>query len=370
MQVPLLDLKPQYQQLKNEIDAAIAELCASQMFILGPKVTSFEDNAAKYCRSNFACAVSSGSDALLMALMAEGIGHGDEVITSPYTFFATAGAINRVGATPVFVDIDPLSYTIDISQIENKITPRTRAIIPVHLYGQTANTLPVIELAKKAGLVVIEDAAQAIGAQCQGKDAGTMGDYGCLSFFPSKNLGAFGDAGMVLSQDEDKAKRVVSIRNHGMEPKYYHKMVGGNFRMDALQAAILDIKIKHLDEWTAKRQKNAELYDKLFADVPGIVTPSVAPWCTRHVRNQYIIRIKDGKRQKVWDGLKAASIGCDVYYPVPLHIQECFKSLGYKNGDFPESEKAALETLAIPIYPDLTEAQITFVAESIISLLA
>ena len=228
---------------------------------------------------------------------------------------------------------------------------------------------PILEIAKKHGLVVIEDAAQAIGAEYMGRRVGSMGDYGCLSFYPSKNLSAFGDAGMVTTQVQEKANMVTMLRNHGMNPKYYHKYVGGNFRMDALQALVLNVKIKYLDQWTEKRQANAALYDSLFNDVPGVVTPSIASWATRHVRNQYVLRILDGKRQKVWDGLKAASIGCDVYYPVPLHLQECFAPLGYAKGDFPESEKAASETIAIPIYPELAEEQIRYVAATIIGLI-
>ena len=369
MKVPLLDLKLQYQQLKGEIEPAMLAFCAEQMCILGPHVEAFETALAEKCGARHCCGVSSGSDALILALMAEGIGAGDEVITSPYTFFATGGAIHRVGAKPVFVDIEPKSFTIDTSKIEEKITPRTKAIMPVHLYGQTAEMGTIMQLAKKHNLIVIEDAAQAILSQWQGKCAGAIGDYGCTSFFPSKNLGCFGDGGAVLTQDDAKAAMVHRMRNHGMEPKYYHSVVGGNFRIDALQALVLKIKLKYLDDWTSKRQANAAMYDKLFDGVEGVVRPVVAPWCTRHVRNQYIIRILGGKRQKVWDALKAAEVGCDVYYPVPLHLQECFKFLGYRQGDFPESEKAAAETLAIPIYPDLTRQQIEYVASIIIGAL-
>ena len=369
MQVPLLDLKQQFRQFKAELMPQIEALCDNQSFILGEPVATFEKTAAAYCGAGFSCAVTSGSDALIIALMAEGIGAGDEVITTPYTFFATAGAIARVGAKPVFVDIEPSSYTIDAGKIEAAVTAKTKAIIPVHLYGQAANMGPIMEVAKKHNLIVIEDAAQAIGAEYLGKRAGSMGDYGCLSFYPSKNLSAFGDAGLVTTQTEAKANMVTMLRNHGMNPRYYHKYVGGNFRMDALQALVLNVKIKYLDQWTEKRQANAALYDSLFNGLPGVVTPAIAPWATRHVRNQYILRILDGKRQLVWDGLKAAGIGCDVYYPVPLHLQECFASLGYGKGDFPESEKAAAETIAIPIYPELTEEQIRYVAATIIGLI-
>ena len=370
MNVPLLDLKPQYQLLKDEIQAEIAELCETQLFILGPKVEAFEKNVAEYSQTRFACGVSSGSDALIVSLMAEGIGYGDEVITSPYTFFATAGAISRVGATPVFVDIEPVAYTIDATKIEKAITSRTKAIIPVHLYGQTADMDPIMDIARRHNLLVIEDTAQAIGSEFRGRRAGSIGDYGCLSFFPSKNLGGFGDAGMVLTQDEDKYKRLKTFRNHGMEPKYHHQFIGGNFRIDALQATILNIKLKYLDEWTHGRQKNAADYAELLADVPGLSLPATAPWCTRHVCNQFIIRIADGKRQEVWDGLKMAGIGCDVYYPVPLHLQPCFKALGYAKGDFPVSEQAAEETLAIPIYPELSHIQKEYIANTLKALLS
>lgn len=369
MQIPLLDLKSQFKELKNEIMPAIEAVCDSQMFILGENVAKFETSAANYCHVKHAVAVSSGSDALLMALMAEGIGAGDEVITTPYTFFGTAGAVHRVGAKCVFVDINPATYNIDATKIEAAITPRTKAIMPVHLYGQAADMDAIMAIARKHSLTVIEDAAQAIGAECNGKTVCSIGDYGCSSFFPSKNLGAFGDAGLVTANDDARANMLVYLRNHGMNPKYYHKYIGGNFRMDALQAVILDIKIKYLDGWTAQRQKNADVYDRLFAGTEGIVTPQLAPWCTRHVRNQYIIRIKGGKRQQVWDGLKAAGVGCDVYYPLPLHLQECFQYLGYKKGDFPESELAAQETLAIPIYPGLTEEQINYVADTVKKLI-
>ena len=368
MNIPLLDLKSQFRELKSEIMPVMEEICDSQMFILGENVSRFEASAAAYCKTRHALAVSSGSDALLMALMAEGIGNGDEVITTPYTFFATAGAIHRVGAKCVFVDIEPDTFNINPALIEAAITPKTRAIIPVHLYGQCADMDAIMKIAKARSLIVIEDAAQAIGAECNGRTACSIGDYGCTSFFPSKNLGAFGDAGLITANDDEKANIATYLRNHGMNPKYHHKYVGGNFRMDALQAAVLNVKIKYLDGWTAQRQRNAALYDKLFADDERIVAPKIAPWCTRHVRNQYVIRIKDGGRDKVWEGLKAAGIGCDVYYPVPLHLQECFRYLGYSKGDFPESELAALETLAIPIYPGLSEEQIAYVAETVKSL--
>jgi len=372
MQVPLLDLKAQYATIRDEIRPVIDEVCDSQYFILGPKVVAFEASVAEYCGVPVACGVSSGSDALLMALMVEGIGAGDEVITSPYTFFATAGAIWRVGAKPVFVDIDPTTYNIDAAGIEGKITDRTKAIIPVHLYGQTADMDPINEIATRHGLVVIEDAAQAIGAEYKGRQAGTLGDYCCFSFFPSKNLGGFGDAGMMVSRHADRGERLAMFRNHGMSPNYYHAHVGGNFRIDALQAAVLDVKLRHLDAWAAGRQANAAAYEQLFAvspvaDLVGL--PQVADYTTCHVRNQYIVRLPADRRQAVWDGLKEADVGCNVYYPVPLHLQECFAELGHKEGDFPASEAAAKETLALPVYPELAAEQLAYVVDNVSRLL-
>ncbi len=369
MSIPLLDLKQQFASIKDELMPSLEALCASQQFILGPKVEELEQKLAAYCQAGFGCGVSSGSDALLVSLMAEQIGAGDEVITSPYTFFATAGAICRCGAKPVFVDIDPVTYNIDVTKLEAALTSKTKAIIPVHLYGQSADMNAVLAFAKAHHLVVIEDACQAIGAECGGHRAGGMGDYGCLSFFPSKNLGCFGDGGMVLCNDPAKAERLKILRNHGMAPQYHHHLIGSNFRLDALQAEVLLKKLPHLDAWTAGRQQNAATYDQLFAGVAGLVLPREATWSTRHVRNQYVIRIQNGKRDSVWAGLKAAGIGCAVYYPVPLHLQECFAPLGYRQGDFPESERAALETLALPIFPELTKAQQETVASTVINLL-
>lgn len=368
MQVPLLDLKPQYEQIRGEIQTAIAELCASQQFILGQHVEDLEKKIAAYCQCRFACAVSSGSDALLMALMTENIGPGDEVITSPYTFFATAGAISRVGARPVFVDIQPDTCNLNTDLIEAAITPRTKAIIPVHLYGQMVDMDSVMALAERYQLVVIEDAAQAIGAEYMHRQACSMGHYGCLSFFPSKNLGAFGDAGMILCNDPERAEKLKIYRSHGSSPKYYHQYIGGNFRMDAMQAVVLLVKLKFLDSWTGSRQKNADDYQTLLAKVPNLNLPVTATKNNRHVFNQYVIRILGGRRQAVWDGLKAAGIGCDVYYPVPLHLQQCYASLGYSKGDFPESERAAAETLALPIYPELSHIQKRYVADTLASL--
>jgi dTDP-4-amino-4,6-dideoxygalactose transaminase len=389
MQVPLLDLKAQYATIKDEIDAAVAEVFESQHFINGPQVAALEEEIAEYCQCSHACGVSSGSDALLIALMVEEIGPGDEVITTPYTFFATAGAIARVGAKPVFVDIDPVTYNIDPEKIPAAITDRTRAIIPVHLYGQMADMDPILDIARTINqkrktqnekpIIVIEDAAQAIGAEYKGHRAGSLGDYGCFSFFPSKNLGGAGDGGMVNTQDKDKADKLQIFRSHGSRPKYFHKWIGGNFRLDALQAAVLRVKLKHLDDWTAKRQHNAERYNSLFAasglDVAftaeidcassdrleGILPSAIQD---RHIYNQYVIRVQ------VRDGLRAFlkdnGIGNEVYYPVPLHMQECFAYLGYNEGDFPQSEQAARETVALPIYPELGDEKAELLVKCIV----
>jgi dTDP-4-amino-4,6-dideoxygalactose transaminase len=389
MKVPLLDLKEQYRALRPEIDSAIAEVMESQEFILGAKVQECEDAIACYCRCPFAVGVSSGTDALLMCLMAEGIGPGDEVITTPYTFFATAGSIARVGARPVFVDIDPATYNIDTTQIEAKITSRTRAIIPVHLYGQMADMDGILDLAVQHGLIVIEDAAQAIGAEYKGCRAGSLGHYGCFSFFPSKNLGAAGDGGMIVTNDKERAESLRCLRAHGSKPKYYHKLIGGNFRLDAIQAALVSVKLKHLDAWTAARQLNASRYETFFANtelrvikssvysrnrvsVPQkrgiaasgkrhLVLPSVVS--NRHVFNQYVIRVAERDRLK--GALQAGGVASEIYYPVPMHLQECFRFLGYSAGDFPESESAARETLALPIYPELKEEQCRYIVECV-----
>lgn len=362
MNVPLLDLNAQYATIKGEIEAAVAEVMESQHFILGPKVDQCEKAVAAYSSCSHAIGVSSGSDALLACLMAEDIGAGDEVITTPYTFFATVGAIARLGATPVFVDIDPSTYNINPAQIAAKITKKTKAIIPVHLYGQMADMDPIIQVANEHKLVVIEDAAQAIGAEYKGRRAGSIGHYGCFSFFPSKNLGAAGDGGMIVTNDAQRAEKLRIIRGHGSKPKYYHKIVGGNFRLDALQAAIVTAKLRHLDDWTAGRQRNAKKYDQLFAQagVP-VVTPSVVT--NRHIFNQYVIRVQN--RNGLQAHLQKKGIGTEVYYPVPMHLQECFAYLGAKAGAFPESERAAKETVALPVYPEVSEPQLQYVVESI-----
>lgn len=364
--VRLLDLQAQYASIRPEIEAAVKEVLESQQCILGPKVEECETAIAGYSQARFGVGMSSGTDALLAALMVESIGPGDEVITTPYTFFATAGCIARTGARPVFVDVDPVTFNLDVKLLEKAVNSRTRAILPVHLYGQTAEMNPILELARNRKIAVIEDAAQAIGAEYQGRRAGSMGDYGCFSFFPSKNLGAAGDGGMVVTQDAERAKKLRIFRNHGSEPKYFHKWVGGNFRLDALQAAIVSVKLRYLDAWTAERQKNAARYQKLFeaakllsngrVELPQIVTG-------RHIFNQYVIRVKDRDRLK--DFLKTQGIDTEIYYPLPLHLQECFKYLGHHEGDFPQSEKAARETLALPIYPELSDDQAAYVVDAI-----
>ena len=378
MKVPLLDLKAQYGPIRAEIEAAVAEVMESQHFILGAQVQKCEEAIARYSACAYGVGVSSGTDALLICLMTEGIGPGDEVITTPHTFFATAGSIARVGAKPVFVDIDPTSYNLNPSEIESKITPRTRAIIPVHLYGQMADMDAVMEVAQRHKLLVIEDAAQAIGAEYKGRRAGSIGHYGCFSFFPSKNLGAAGDAGMVVTQDATRAENLIRCRAHGSKPKYYHKVIGGNFRLDTLQAAVVAAKLPHLDNWTSARQRNAERYNLLFQEsgLPiadsskhgsggnrsaCVFLPKVV--ADRHIFNQYVIRTT--RRDQLKAALQEKGVGTEIYYPVPMHLQECFSYLGHAVGAFPESEGAAAETLALPIYPELTEEQAQYVVKCV-----
>jgi dTDP-4-amino-4,6-dideoxygalactose transaminase len=365
MNVPLVDLKAQYSTIKAEVDAAIEEVMESQHFILGPKVEQCEKAVARYSGCAYGVGMSSGSDALLACLMAEDIASGDEVITTPYTFFATVGAIARLGATPVFVDIDPRTYNLDTSQITANITSRTRAVIPVHLYGQMAQMDQVMRVAEQHRLVVIEDAAQAIGAEYKGRRAGSIGHYGCFSFFPSKNLGAAGDGGMIVTNDPSRAEKLTCLRGHGSSPKYHHKIIGGNFRLDAIQAAVVSAKLPHLDDWTAARQRNARRYDRLFREA-GLVASGrvVLPVpIDRHVFNQYVIRVAD--RDALQAGLKAKGVGTEVYYPVPMHLQECFAYLCHGPGAFPESERAAKETVALPIQPELTDEQAGYVVDCI-----
>jgi dTDP-4-amino-4,6-dideoxygalactose transaminase len=386
MTVPLLDLKPQYAPLAAEITASIAGICAAQQFVLGRHVAAFEAAAAAYCRVAHGIGVSSGTDALLLALMGLGIGTGDEVVTSPYTFFATAGTIARVGARPVFCDIDADTFNLRpaavrafleghcerrAGQLVNRATGgRVRALMPVHLYGQCADMQALLALAREFGLKVIEDAAQAIGADdALGRRAGSMGDVGCLSFFPTKNLGAFGDAGMCTTQDEELAGHLKILRVHGGEPKYYHSFIGGNFRLDEIQAAVLAIKLPHLDDWTAGRARNAEYYLAAFrkAGIAGLVTPPLAR-TGRHIWNQFVMRAP--RRDALKSFLAQQGIGTEIYYPVPLHLQRCFDYLGHRAGDFPEAERAAAETLALPIYAELSPQQLQYVVDRVVAFYA
>jgi len=363
--VPLLDLQAQYRPLRTEILAAVERVCDSQRFIMGPEITALESEMAAMLGVRHAVAVSSGTDALLLALMALGINTGDEVVTPTYSFFATAGAVARLGATPVLVDIDDATFNLDPSKLAAAITPRTKAIIPVHLFGQSAEMEPILNVASKSAIPVVEDAAQAIGATYKGQPLGGLGAFGCFSFFPSKNLGAFGDAGLVTTNDEALAKKAKLLRTHGMEPRYYHHVVGANFRMDALQAAILRVKAPHLAGWTERRRANAERYRTLFqnAGLADRVTLPVEAPERRHIYNQFVIRTSD--RDGLKKHLDAAGIGNEIYYPVPFHQQPCFAYLGHRAGDFPRAERAALESLAIPIYSELTAAQQQTVVDAV-----
>ena len=364
-EVRLLDITASYHQILNEVEKEIAETVRSGQFILGPKVSRMEERMASYCQTKYAVGVSSGTDALLIALMALGVGPGDEVITTPYTFFATAGSIIRAGAKPVFADINDITFNIKPEHIERCITSKTKAIIPGHLYGQCADMDPIRQLAEKNGLQVIEDAAQAIGSEYKSRPAGSLGDMGCFSFFPAKNLGCFGDGGLVTTNSEELYKKLKILRVHGSEPKYYHKILGGNFRPDALQAGVVSAKLNFLEGWTEQRRKNAQTYNQLFKDsamTPFVqLPPEVFP---RHVYNQYVLRVEN-RRDELRAFLNEKRIGCEIYYPIPLHLQECFKSLGYKSGDFPESEKAAKETLALPISHEVDRSQQEYVVETV-----
>jgi dTDP-4-amino-4,6-dideoxygalactose transaminase len=382
MQVPLLDLKPQYQPLADEIQAAIEKVCAAQGFILGPQVKELESSVAQYSQCRFGIGVSSGTDALLLALMALEIGNGDAVITSPFTFFATAGTIARTGAVPLFCDIDPDTFNLSPQAVQGFIQEqcerrggqlvtrkggaRVKALMPVHLYGQMADMTALMKIAQANGLRVIEDAAQAIGSEdADGRRACSYGDVGCLSFFPTKNLGAFGDAGMCVANDPALAERLDILRVHGGKPKYFHSFIGGNFRLDELQAAVLNVKLKHLDDWTAGRQRNASFYDRAFAraDLGRALQTPVPAKGGRHIYNQYIIRVRD--RDLLRQYLTAGGVGTEIYYPVPLDQQKCFAYLGHRAGDFPQSERAAEETLALPIFPELAETQLQYVVDTI-----
>jgi dTDP-4-amino-4,6-dideoxygalactose transaminase len=365
--VPALDLKAQYRSIRDEIEPVVRNVLESQYFVLGPEVAGLEAEVARYCGVPHAIGCASGSDALLLPLMAWGIGPGDEVITTPYTFFATAGSIWRLGARPVFVDIDPVTYNLDPARIEAAITEYTRAIIPVHLYGHAADMDPILAIARRHYLNVLEDAAQAIGAGYKGGRAGALGDATAFSFYPSKNLGGFGDGGMVTTPDESHARAVARLRVHGMEPKYHHHEVGFNSRLDALQAAVLRVKLRHLPEWTSARRAVAARYGEIFEEegLTGVVTLPVELDGYYHVYNQFVIRVPDAMRDGLRAFLNERRIGTEIYYPIPLHLQACFATLGYQPGDFPHAEAAARQTLALPIYPELTETSQRHVVRSV-----
>lgn len=362
--VPLLDLKAQYAPLRKEIEEKVLQVLASQHFIMGPEVAALEKELEHYLEVKYAIGVSSGSDALILALMALDIGVGDEVIVPAYSFFATAGAVAVLGAKPVFVDIREDDFNIDVEALEKKISPTTKAIMPVHLFGQSADMDPLMQLAARHKLAVIEDAAQAIGVRHKGKRVGSIGTIGCFSFFPSKNLGACGDGGLVTTNDDELGKKIKRLRVHGSEPKYYHALVGVNARLDALQAAILRIKLKHLDSWSEKRRSNAELYRTLFAQHKNLdlVLP-VEHWSGDHIYNQFVVMTS--RRDRLQQELSKAGVGSEVYYPLPLPHQQCFSQWGYVRGDFPVSEKCASQSLALPIYPELTEEQLRYVVETV-----
>lgn len=383
MKIPLLDLKPQYYSLKNQLDEAILRIAESQQFILGSELNKMEEEFESYLNCKHAFGVSSGTDALLLALMAIDIKPDDEVIVPTYSFFATAGVVARLSAKPVLVENDPITFNIDPDDFENKITSKTKAVIPVHLFGQSAEMDKIMQIAEKHNLIVIEDAAQAIGTQYKdGRFVGTIGHIGCFSFFPSKNLGCFGDGGLITTNDDRLAEIIRIKRVHGGEPKYYHKVIGGNFRLDALQAAVLRVKLPHLQSWTDKRKYNANLYNKLFIEaglaeevgrttfdeknkvlLPKAIYENIDRLKNYHIYNQYIIRVQ--KRDELREYLTKNEIGTEIYYPVPFHLQECFKYLGYNKRDFPISEFSANTSLAIPIYPELTDEQIRYVVQTI-----
>jgi dTDP-4-amino-4,6-dideoxygalactose transaminase len=365
--VPILDLQAHYRPIRDEILAAIVRVCDSQQFIMGPEVHGLERELAELLGIRHVVAVSSGTDAVLLALMTLGVGPGDEVVTTPYSFFATAGAIVRLGARPVFVDIELDTFNIDAQTVSAAMTPRTKALLPVHLFGMSVDLTPILDVARRAGVPVIEDAAQAIGAEYQSQPVGGIGDLGCFSFYPTKNLSAFGDAGLLTTNDDRLATRARLLRTHGMEPKYYHHEVGGNFRMDALQAAVLRVKAPHLAEWTRLRQENAARYRALFHEAgldDAVALPVERPDRT-HIFHQFVIRSRD--RDKLKAHLSEQGIGTEIYYPLPFHLQPCFANLGYRSGDFPNAERAAQESLALPIYPGLSPGQQRAVVDAVSS---
>ena len=370
MPIPLLDLKLQYATIREEALRVTEEIYAAQAFILGQRVDDFERDFADYCKTSYALGVSSGTDALLEALMVLGVGPGDDVIVPAYSFFATAGVVSRLGARPVFVDIDLADYNLDPKDVEAKVTTRTKVIMPVHLYGQCAPMDELLTIAKRNGVAIVEDAAQAVGADYNGRRAGSMGEMGCFSFFPSKNLGAFGDAGAITTNDPELAEKLVDYRVHGMRPRYYHRYVGGNFRIDALQAAMLHIKLPHLESWHEGRRRNAELYRNLFAESNAgerVILPAEIQG-RRHIYNQYVVRFPEGAavRDRVMNHLRGAGIGCEVYYPLTLPQQECFADVPGAREHYPNSEAAAEQTLAIPVFPELKEEQIAEVVREVV----
>lgn len=365
--VPLIDVQRQYSELEHDVQAAIQRVCTSGRYVLGPENTDLEQALSKYCRAKHAIACASGSDALLLALMALDVGAGDEVILPSFTFFATASAVARLGARPVFVDIEPGTFNLDVAKVHRHVTEKTKAILPVHLYGQCVEMAPLVDLAANQDITVIEDAAQAIGAEYAGQRSGTIGDIGCFSFYPTKNLGAFGDGGLVTTNRDHLADKLRLLRVHGMQPRYHHQLLGINSRLDSIQAAVLNVKLPHLDRWTTERQARAQRYDELFAGLGldrVLRLPPTAPQ-RRHVWNQYVVRVPDGRRDALRQHLTDRKIGTEIYYPIPLHLQPCFAYLGYRQGDLPETERAAAETLALPIFPELTPAEQELVVREI-----
>ena len=372
MSIPLIDLQAQYATIRDEVRASIDRVLDSQQFVLSGEVQALEAEIARYSDTQFAIGCASGSDALLLALMSCGVGEGDEVITTPFSFFATASSIARLGARPVFADIDEHTYNLDPARVEARITKKTKAIVPVHIYGQCADMDPLIALGRQHGLAVVEDAAQAIGAEDKRRRAGSIGTIGCFSFYPSKNLGGAGDGGMLVTNDLEHARRLQVLRVHGEEKKYHHQVMGINSRLDALQAVVLRVKLPYLESWTRERQRRAQQYEIMFADA-GLTGKIEAPFVRRdgrHVFHQYVVRVADGKRNSVREHLRAHGIMADVYYPVPLHLQECFAYLGYQESDFPVSEAASRDTLALPVYPELTDQQQDFVVSKLAGFLA